>query len=239
MKRTNPKFLALSNRLEKRISSQTSSPNRQIKFQIQKSKTKFYRQSSQSVHFSRYSDVTNFLTSELWRKVFSNAFSLRKGAVDERISRTTPTVSRLFEISTRGQPLFGVEANSSNDGGDSTRGVRRVQRVGWPGRGIARRIERDRRKERQKGREQRVREGWRGERPLGSRTAIETHRLTCVLGIFLFFFFFFSSFLSPLLPATSGTAETTTVSSTWAMVVSEEFVNWNSLKKCRNTEIFD
>lgn len=53
-------------------------------------------------------------------------------------------------------------------------------------------------------------------------------------------FFFCSSRFLPL-PATSGSAETTTVPSTWAMVVSEEFVNyhWNNLKKCRNVETFD
>ena len=130
--------------------------------------------------------------------------------MDEQISPTTPIVSRLFEISTRGQPLFCVEAKFVERWWGSARGVRRVQRVGWPGRGIDRRIERDRRKERQKGREQRVREGWRGERPLGSRTAIETHRLTCVLGIFLFFSLSLSLLSSRFLPATSGCAETTT-----------------------------
>ena len=101
-----------------------------------------------------------------------------------QISRTNPHgVEIIRDFDARAAP-FRRGSEFVERWWGSTTGVRRVQRVGCPGRGIDRRIERDRRKERRKGREQRVRKGWRGERPLGSRTAIETHRLTCVLGIF-------------------------------------------------------
>lgn len=124
-----------------------------------------------------------------------------------------PTNPRRFEIvsqttmeprsSSRVYPKFRRESSSPfrrRSGsrlewwGISIRGVRRVHPSGvaWSG-GTDRRIERDRWD--REGREQRVRKGWRGERPLGSRTAIETHRACRVflfsLSLSLFFSFFF------------------------------------------------
>lgn len=159
-----------------------------------------------------------------------------------------PTNPRRFEIvsqttmeprsSSRVYPKFRRESSSPfrrRSGsrlewwGISIRGVRRVHPSGvaWSG-GTDRRIERDRWD--REGREQRVRKGWRGERPLGSRTAIETHR---ACRVFLFFLFLSLS-LSLSSPSSSGSAVTDPFSR--AMVVSGEFVNryWDNSRKCTN-----